>query len=113
MGARIPEDAIQDIRERTNLVELISERTSLRRRGRNYVGLCPFHAENTPSFTVSEERGFFHCFGCGASGNAFAWVMRTENVSFPEAVRSLAVRAGVRLPPAIATTAAGRRSSIA
>jgi DNA primase len=97
---RIPEETIQDVRERINLVELISERTSLRQRGRNYVGLCPFHAENTPSFTVNEEKGFFHCFGCGASGNAFAWVMRTDNLTFPEAVRLLAARAGVQLPEA-------------
>ena len=101
MGGRIADDAIQDIRDRTSLVELISEGTALRKRGRNYVGLCPFHAENTPSFTVSEERGFFHCFGCGASGNAFAWVMRTQQMAFPEAVRWLARRAGVELPTSV------------
>jgi DNA primase len=98
MRGRIADDAIRDIRDRTNLVELISDKTSLRSRGRNYVGLCPFHAENTPSFTVSVERGFFHCFGCGASGDAFAWVMRTEQMTFPEAVRRLGARAGVELP---------------
>jgi DNA primase len=98
MSGRIPDDAIQDVRGRINIVELVSERTSLRKRGRNYVGLCPFHAEDTPSFTVSEERGFFHCFGCGASGDAFAWLMRTEQLAFPEAVRHLATRVGVRLP---------------
>ena len=101
MGGRIADDTIQDIRDRTSLVELISEGTALRKRGRNYVGLCPFHAENTPSFTVSEERGFFHCFGCGASGNAFAWVMRTQQMTFPEAVRWLARRAGIQLPTSV------------
>ncbi len=98
MGGRIPDHVIQDIRERTNLIEVVSERTALRKRGRNWVGLCPFHAENTPSFTVNEERGFFHCFGCGASGNAFAWVMRTGQLNFPEAVRLLAARVGVQVP---------------
>ncbi len=98
MGGRISDSAIQEVRSRISIVELVSERTALRRRGRNHVGLCPFHAENTPSFTVSEERGFFHCFGCGASGDAFAWVMRLESMSFPEAAQLLARRAGVPLP---------------
>jgi DNA primase len=105
MGGLIPDQLIQDIRDRTNLVELISERTALRKRGRNWVGLCPFHAENTPSFTVNDERGFFHCFGCGASGNVFAWLMRTDQLSFPEAVRTLADRVGVDVP----TTPGSRR----
>lgn len=100
MSGLISSDAIQDVRSRINLVELVSERTLLRKRGRNHVGLCPFHAENTPSFTVNEERGFFHCFGCGASGDVFAWIMRTEQVSFPDAVRQLAARLGVVLPSA-------------
>jgi DNA primase len=100
MGGRISDTAIEEVRSRINIVELVSERTALKRRGRNHVGLCPFHAENTPSFTVSEERSFFHCFGCGASGDAFAWIMRLENVSFPEAARLLAARAGVALPAA-------------
>ena len=98
MAGRISDTAIQELRSRVNIVELISERTALKRRGRNHVGLCPFHAENTPSFTVNEERHFFHCFGCGASGDAFAWVMRLENVSFPEAAELLAGRAGMTLP---------------
>jgi DNA primase len=101
MSGRIPAEAIRDIRDRINLVELISETVGLRKRGRNYLGLCPFHTENTPSFTVSEDRGFFHCFGCGASGDPFAWLMRTEQATFPEAVRRLAERAGVRLPAPI------------
>ena len=100
MGGRISDDAVRDIRGRVDLIELVSERTALRKRGRNHVGLCPFHAENTPSFTVNEDRGFFHCFGCGASGDAFAWVMRTEQLTFPEAVRLLAARVGVTLPAA-------------
>jgi len=98
MAGLISDTAIQEVRSRVNIVELVSERTALKRRGRNHVGLCPFHAENTPSFTVNEERSFFHCFGCGASGDAFAWVMRLENVSFPEAAQLLASRAGVTLP---------------
>src|SRR5438552_3092729 len=67
-------------------------------RGRSAVGLCPFHVEKTPSFTVSEERGFYHCFGCGEHGDVFAFVMKTESLAFPEAVRRVAERFGVPLP---------------
>jgi DNA primase len=109
MGGRISDTSIQDVRDRVNLVDLVSERTALRKRGRSHLGLCPFHAENTPSFSVSEERGFFHCFGCGASGDAFAWVMRMEQLSFPEAVRHLAARVGVELPADVGAAPRGRR----
>src|SRR5262249_21058964 len=81
---------------------------TLRRRGRSAVGLCPFHAEKTPSFSVSEERGFFHCFGCGEHGDVFAFVMKTESLAFPEAVRRIAQRFGVPLPE---DDAGPRRSS--
>lgn len=100
MGGRIPDEALRTVRERASLTEVVSEVVSLRRRGRAAVGLCPFHAEKTPSFTVSEERGFFHCFGCGEHGDVFAFVMKTRSLSFPEAVREVARRVGVALPEA-------------
>jgi DNA primase len=98
MGGRIPEQTIRDLRERASLVEVVSDTVTLRRRGRTTVGLCPFHVEKTPSFTVSEERGFFHCFGCGEHGDVFAFVMKTEGLQFPEAVRRVADRFGVVIP---------------
>jgi DNA primase len=98
MTGRIDEAAIRSVRERANLVEVVSDVVTLRRRGRSGVGLCPFHAEKTPSFTVSEERGFFHCFGCGEHGDVFTFVMKTDSLTFPEAVRRVAQRFGVPLP---------------
>jgi DNA primase len=98
MAGRIPDETLQAIRDRVSLVEVISTYVSLKRAGRNYVGLCPFHGEKTPSFTVSEERGLFHCFGCGVGGTVFHFVMRIDRLEFPEAVEQLAKRAGVTLP---------------
>ncbi len=91
-------DKIDELRQRADIVELIGAHVRLRRTGRNYTGLCPFHSEKTPSFSVNPERGFFHCFGCGAGGTVFDFVMRTDGVTFPEAVRLLARRYGVTLP---------------
>lgn len=85
------------IRERIDLVELVSDYVRLERAGKNYKGLCPFHTEKTPSFFVSPELNRFHCFGCGASGDAFAFLMRIEGLSFREALRQLAQRAGIEL----------------
>jgi DNA primase len=96
--ARFSEDKIEELRNRADIVEVIGAHVRLRRAGRNFVGLCPFHSEKTPSFSVNAERGFFHCFGCGAGGTVFNFVMRTEGLSFPEAVESLARRYGVTLP---------------
>ena len=98
MSGRIPDEAIRAIRERASLTEVVSDVVSLRRRGRTAVGLCPFHAEKTPSFTVSEERGFYHCFGCGEHGDVFAFVMKAQSLSFPEAVRVVAQRVGMAVP---------------
>lgn len=88
---------IEELKNRADIVEVIGAHVRLKRAGRNYVGLCPFHQEKTPSFSVNRERGFFHCFGCAVGGTVFNFVMRTEGLSFPEAVRSLAHRYGVRL----------------
>ena len=98
MTGRIPDETLRAIRERTSLVEVVSAYVSLRRAGRNHLGLCPFHSEKTPSFTVNEERGLFHCFGCGAGGTVFHFLMRVERLEFQEAVEQLAKSAGVRLP---------------
>ncbi|MGH7813886.1 MAG: DNA primase [Candidatus Binataceae bacterium] len=92
------DDKIEEIRSRADIVEIIGAHVRLRRAGRNFVGLCPFHNEKTPSFSVNAERGFFHCFGCGAGGSVFNFIMRTDGLTFPEAVRSLAQRYGVALP---------------
>jgi DNA primase len=94
----IREDTIRAVRERASISEVVSDVVALRRRGRNAIGLCPFHAEKTPSFNVSEERGFFHCFGCGEHGDVFAFVMKTESLAFPDAVRRVAQRFGVPVP---------------
>src|SRR6266404_8174949 len=98
MAERIAEEILTDIRARISVVEVISAHVALRKAGRSYIGLCPFHTESTPSFSVNEEGGFFHCFGCGVGGNAFSFLTRVEGISFPEAVRRLAVKAGVALP---------------
>lgn len=98
MSSYIPDDKIDEVRERSNIVDVVSQYVSLKKSGRNYIGLCPFHSEKTPSFTVSEEKEIFHCFGCGAGGNVFGFLMRAEGMSFPEAVRDLAEKAGVEIP---------------
>jgi DNA primase len=95
--SRFNQQTLETLRSRADLVEIVGEHVRLRRSGRNYLGLCPFHDERTASFTVSPERGFFHCFGCGAGGTVFDFLMRTEGVAFPEAVRLLAGRYGVAL----------------
>lgn len=98
MTGKIPDETLDAIRDRLSLVEVVSGHVSLKKAGRNFLGLCPFHSEKTPSFTVSDERGLFHCFGCGAGGSVFTFIMRMEHCTFPEAVESLARRAGVTLP---------------
>ncbi|HVN84748.1 MAG TPA: DNA primase [Candidatus Binatia bacterium] len=98
MAGKIPDEIIQAIRDRVSIVEVISAYVSLKKAGRNYLGLCPFHNEKTPSFTVNDERGLFHCFGCGVGGTVFTFVMKMERLEFPEAVANLARRAGVTLP---------------
>jgi DNA primase len=89
---------IEEVRARADILEIVGAHVRLRRAGRNYVGLCPFHDEKTPSFSVNAERGFFHCFGCGVGGTVFDFVMRTEGLNFAEALHSLAKRYGISLP---------------
>ncbi len=89
-------DAVLDeVRNSVNIVSLISEYVALKKRGRNYVARCPFHTEKTPSFSVSEEKQIFHCFGCGVGGNVFHFLMKFKGISFPDAVRLLGERVGV------------------
>lgn len=96
--ALIPDQVLQEIRDRVDIVELVGESVQLKRRGRNFLGLCPFHREKTPSFNVNPELQLFKCFGCGVGGNALTFLMARDNLDFPEAARRLAARAGVELP---------------
>jgi DNA primase len=94
----IPEDTIHRIKNTANIVDVVGDNVVLKKSGRNYLGLCPFHVEKTPSFTVSPDKQIFYCFGCHTGGNVFSYVMQSEGVSFPEAVRSLAGRYGIEVP---------------
>src|SRR6266581_1970643 len=94
---KVSQDQLERIREATNIVDLVAEHVRLRKRGRNWIGLCPFHSEKTPSFNVLEERGIFKCFGCGKGGDAFSYVMQMEGLTFPEVAERLAKRANIEL----------------
>ncbi|MDE3044593.1 MAG: DNA primase, partial [Acidobacteriota bacterium] len=91
------DDEIAQVRAASDLVALISETVALKRSGRRWSGLCPFHAEKTPSFSVNAEEGRYYCFGCRASGDAITWVRETHHLDFVDAVRLLADRAGIEL----------------
>ena len=93
----IKQDKIIEIRDRASIVEVISDYVTLKKAGRNYMGLCPFHAEKTPSFTVSEEKGIFHCFGCQTGGSVFQFLMHYDQLTFPEAVERVAKRYGITI----------------
>ncbi len=95
---RIPDTKIDDVRNASDIVDVVSVHVPLKKRGKNYVGRCPFHQEKTPSFSVSPDKQMFYCFGCGKGGNVFTFVMEHDKVSFLEAVRTLADRAGIALP---------------
>ncbi len=94
---RIPESKIEEIRNAANIVDIISEYVPLRKRGKNYIGLCPFHSEKTPSFTVSDEKQIFHCFGCHTGGNVFKFIMDYKKISFVESIQELAEQVGINL----------------
>src|SRR5437762_9839011 len=93
-----PPGFLDELRARISLAELVGRRLRLTRKGREHAGLCPFHNEKTPSFYVVEDKGFFHCFGCGAHGDAIGFVMRADNLDFIEAVEQLAGEAGIAVP---------------
>jgi len=91
----IPENVIQAVLDKTDIAELIGRTVKLSKSGRGFLGLCPFHSERTPSFHVTPEKRIFYCYGCGTGGNAIRFLMKSEGLSFPEAVRSLAEEAGI------------------
>ena len=93
----ITQDKIAEVRNRASIVEVIADFVTLKKAGRNHMGLCPFHAEKTPSFTVSEEKGIFHCFGCHAGGSVFHFLMQYDQLTFPEAVERIAKRYGIAI----------------
>ena len=95
---RIPQPFIDELLARADVVEVVGARVSLKRAGSNYKGLCPFHGEKTPSFTVSPSKGFYHCFGCGEHGSALGFLMSYDGLSFPEAVEALAESLGMEVP---------------
>jgi len=94
----IPEDKISEIKNTANIVEVVSEVVLLKKTGKNYIGLCPFHSEKTPSFTVSQAKQIFYCFGCAAGGNVFSFLMKHDGISFPDAAKILARRYGIDIP---------------
>lgn len=94
----IPDHLVDEIRQASEIVDVISDYVTLKKRGVNYFGLCPFHGEKTPSFSVNADKQIFHCFGCSAGGNVFSFIMRHEGINFPEAARILAKRAGIEIP---------------
>ena len=98
MPGRIPKSFIDELVARADIVEVVGARVTLKRAGSNYKGLCPFHGEKTPSFTVSPSKGFYHCFGCSAHGTAIGFLMAYDNLEFPEAVEALAEMMGLEVP---------------
>lgn len=94
----IPPGFIDELRNRISVSEIVGKRVKLIKKGREHSGLCPFHNEKSPSFTVNDDKGFYHCFGCGAHGSALDFLMNTEGLNFPEAVERLAVQAGMEVP---------------
>ena len=96
--ARYSDEIIDDVRQSNDIVDVISQYVRLKRSGRNYFGLCPFHNEKSPSFSVSPEKQIFHCFGCGVGGNVFTFLTKIEGINFVEAVQQLAERANIQLP---------------
>ena len=95
---RYTDDIIEEVRTRNDIVDVISGYVKLTKRGSSYFGLCPFHNEKTPSFSVTPGKQMYYCFGCGAGGNVFTFLMQYENYTFTEALQHLADRCGVELP---------------
>jgi DNA primase len=99
----IPPDKIEEVKRRADIVDLVSEYVTLKKGGKNFLGLCPFHKEKTPSFTVNRDKQIFYCFGCGEGGNVLTFLMKMSDMSFPEAVRHLAGKTGVIIPERVLT----------
>src|SRR3989339_1543356 len=94
---RISENKIDEIRNAADIVDVVGGYVQLRKRGKNFIGSCPFHQEKTPSFTVSEDKQIYHCFGCGNGGNVFKFLMEFKNISFVEAVEEVADHLGIKI----------------
>lgn len=109
---RIPEETIQQVLEATDIVDLIGRHVKLRKAGVNFVGLCPFHSEKTPSFNVRPQQRTYHCFGCGAGGNAFRFLMEHSSITFVEAVKRLAEQAGIRIEEEVYDANAEREAKV-
>ena len=113
MAGRIPQPFIDEIVARSDIVEIIGARVALKKSGREYKACCPFHSEKTPSFWVSPDKQFYHCFGCGAHGTVVGFLMQYEKLGFLDAVEDLAQRAGLEMPrEAQGGARAGRRRSV-
>jgi len=110
MAGRIPEKFIDDLLARTDIVDVIDKRVPLRKAGKEYKACCPFHEEKTPSFTVSQGKQFYHCFGCGAHGTAIGFLMEYERLSFPEAIKDLAAQVGMQVPEEAQDTGATEKA---
>ncbi len=108
----IPGETIEEIKNRINIADLISEYVTLKKQGRNFLGLCPFHKEKTASFTVSPDKQMYYCFGCGEGGHAFTFLMKINNMTFPEAVKHLAAKTGVIIPERAADPREKERASL-
>jgi DNA primase len=106
-----PQQFIDDLRNQANILQVVQEYVPLKRAGTSYKGNCPFHNEKTPSFNVHPDKGFFHCFGCGAGGDVFKFLELHEKVGFQDAVRMLAQKFGVAIPEAEGTSDEARRDS--
>lgn len=111
MFSVIAQETIETIRDRANIADIIGESVKLERKGRSLTGLCPFHKEKSPSFNVNEDRGFYHCFGCKASGDVFKFVQETEGLTFIEAVRNLAERLGIDVEDDLSSDERKRRAA--
>ena len=90
--AKIPQDIIERVRDSADIVDVVSQYVELKQRGANYFGLCPFHSEKTPSFSVAPAKQIYHCFGCNSGGNVFSFIMEYQKIPFPEAIKILADR---------------------
>ena len=111
MAPLIPEEKIAEIKDACSIIDVVGETVLLKKAGKNYLGLCPFHAEKTPSFTVSPDKQMFYCFGCGEGGNVFSFLMKQQGMSFPETIKMLAERTGIALPEQRQTREQKRRLS--
>jgi DNA primase len=112
LKGHIAPDKIEEVKRRADIVDLVSEYVTLKKGGKNFLGLCPFHKEKTPSFTVNRDKQIFYCFGCGEGGNVLTFVMKMSDMSFPEAVRHLAGKTGVIIPERVLTRHEKESSSL-